>query len=44
MMHLKSSRSPGNGAYAQKGTTLRVMVSSGSICTEGDYFKGDGVQ
>jgi hypothetical protein len=27
-MHLKNGRSAGNGAYAQKGTTWRVMVAS----------------
>jgi hypothetical protein len=27
-MHLKNGRSTGNGAYARKGTALRVMVAS----------------
>jgi hypothetical protein len=27
-MHLKSGRSTGNGAYAQNGTSSRVMVAS----------------
>jgi hypothetical protein len=27
-MHLKNGRSSGNGAYAQKGTALRVMVAN----------------
>jgi hypothetical protein len=27
-MHLKNGRSTGNGGYAQKGTTLKVMVAS----------------
>jgi hypothetical protein len=27
-MHLKNGRSAGNGAYTQKGATLRVMLAS----------------
>jgi hypothetical protein len=27
-MHLKNGRSAGNGAYAQKGITSRVMVAN----------------
>jgi hypothetical protein len=29
-MHLKNGKSPGNGAYARKGITSRVMVATRS--------------